>query len=142
MRGRRLIIKRARNHELVARDRKQAAGIVQQRIRRAVTRIRVDRRQSAHDRIGRAVFRNRRMGKPDGGRCLVDVGYADREGFVEGQPAGIGDAHGHLLRVRSFVIERSRNDEIRAGNRKASSGVVDQGIGRGIAAGSVGIDSR
>ena len=91
--------------QLVADHFKQAGGIISDRIGRSVARIRVRGRQGRDHRT-RIVFINAVAGQHDLRRRLVDVSDGDPHGFIIGQAAAVGDAHGHAVCVLPLVIER------------------------------------
>ena len=67
-------------------------------------------------------------------RCVV-LKDRDRERFVVGQSAGIGDANGHVVTGRRSVIQQPpvADDQVRPVDREPSTGAIRQGVGERVA---------
>ena len=117
-----------RDTQLVADDDEAPAGVVEEGEAGAVSSVRIVRRQDADNRAVRYVLVHRRRRQADVGRRLVDIIHANRETFIERQPAAVGDPHRDVVAGGGLEIEERaiRDTQLVADDGETPSGVVEQ----------------
>ena len=124
-------------------DGEPAAGIVGERVARAVAGIGIGDRDRAHGGAVGAILVDAVAGEGQVGGRLVDVVDGDGEGLGVGEAAAVGDPHGDVVAAGSFVVQQGaiRDGDLAVGavDDEPAAGIVDQSVGHAVA--GIGVDA-